>query len=172
MFGLLTCLWQGAPGYTPDESLATPPTIPVPTWHLRANPSVHQEPPGTNKFKILLTYILMRIFSSLLHRVATTHVLDQHMWLSTHESHACLSNIMKTQQFSTRKQLRFLWLVSHLPTVGGKQTNGQYSSTYTFPRRGKYPQVTNVCETHQSWERGCKLFNPVVSSANAVGMRL
>jgi hypothetical protein len=34
----------------------------------------------------------------------------------------------------------------------------------------KYPQVTNVCETHQSWERGLKLFNPVVSYANVVGM--
>lgn len=125
VFGLLTCLWQGAPGYTADESLATPPTIPVPTWHLRANLSVHQEPPATNKFKILFTYILMRIFSSLLHRVATTHVLDQHMWLSTHKSRVCLSNIVKTQQFSTCKQWRFRWLVSHLPTVGGKQTNGQ-----------------------------------------------
>ena len=170
--GLLTCLWQGAPGYTADERLATPLTIPVPTWHLRANLSVHQEPPATNKFKIWFTYILMRIFSSLLHRVTTTRALDQHMWLSTPKSHICLSNTVKTQQFSTCKQWRFLWLVSHLPTVGGKQTNGQYSFTYTFTRCGKYPQVTNVCETHQSWERGLKLFNPLVPSANAVGMWL
>lgn len=41
---------------------------------------------------------------------------------------------------------------SHLPTVSGEQTCGQYLYKCTIPLCSKIPKVTSVCQIYHSWE--------------------
>jgi len=58
-----------------------------------------------------------------------------------------------TKMFMSELNMCYTFDVCH--TYGQSVANGQVASTETrppFPPRGKYQQVTNVCQIHQFWE--------------------
>ena len=68
------------------------------------------------------------------------HILGHSIFwlmLSTHKSLICMSNRDETWKHNNRswcvdRHWWFLWLVLHLPTVGGKWTSGQYFYKWTI----------------------------------------